>query len=77
MIPQQQLKQQPILHWVASWEIPLLPRCPLSGDDDFDDNPDDSYASKHTHYSRILAVSCLFRGYARSWQCGGQGFESP
>lgn len=46
-------------------------------DDDSDDNPDDSYHSNHTHYSPILAVSCLFRGYARSWQCGGQGFESP
>ena len=46
-------------------------------DDDFDDNPDDSYHSNHTHYSPILAVSCLFRGCACSWQCGGQGFESP
>ena len=46
-------------------------------DDSFDDNPDDSYALYDANYSPKMGLNCLFRASACSWQCGGQGFESP
>ena len=54
------------------WCRPLLLDWGPSGDS-FDDNPDDSCCSERTHYTPVFAESCLFRGCARSWQCGGQG----
>ena len=49
----------------------------VRSDDNFDDNPDDSYYLYNTNYSPKMPLNCLFRGCACSWQCGGQGFESP
>jgi hypothetical protein len=46
-------------------------------DHDFDDNADDSCPFDHAHSSAARRPSSLFTGSARSWQCGGQGFESP
>jgi hypothetical protein len=46
-------------------------------DDNSDDNGDDSYCPNHDTYTTIANLSCLFTASARSWQCGGQGFESP
>jgi hypothetical protein len=50
-------------------------RCPA--DDNFDDNRDDSCAYNAAAYSPKVLVNRLVRSAARSWQCGGQGFESP
>jgi hypothetical protein len=46
-------------------------------DDISDDNPDDSCTSNYAHDSAKTALSCLVTRSARSWQCGGQGLESP
>jgi hypothetical protein len=45
-------------------------------DDSADDNLDDSSYLNGTIYSAQRALSCLVRAPARSWQCGGHGFES-
>jgi len=50
---------------------------PAESDDNFDDNRDDSCCLHDTNYRPKMALNCLFRGCARSWQGGGQGFESP
>jgi hypothetical protein len=42
-----------------------------------DDNADDSHAPNYAHNICFRTVSYLFSALARSWQCGGQGFESP
>ena len=42
-----------------------------------DDNRDDSYSLSVDIYSLNVVLSCLVRAPACSWQCGGQGFESP
>jgi hypothetical protein len=44
--------------------------------DSSDDNRDDNCSPNNGHHRRILGVSCLVTSSARSWQCGGQGFES-
>jgi hypothetical protein len=46
-------------------------------DDSCDDNRDDSGSLNHHRYSSKMHVSCVVTAPARSWQCGGQGFESP
>jgi hypothetical protein len=46
-------------------------------DDNLDDNCDDSCCPSDAPYTTICARSCLVTASARSWQCGGQGFESP
>ena len=48
-----------------------------SSDDTLDDNDDDNPCSSDVDYRAFLVTSCLFRVRACSWQCGGQGFESP
>ena len=49
--------------------------CPA--DDNFDDNRDDSCAYNAAAYSLKFLVNRLVVPLACSWQCGGQGFESP
>ena len=49
----------------------------VRSDDRFDDNRDDSGFLRDTNYRIKIVLNCLFRGYARFWQCRGQGFESP
>jgi hypothetical protein len=46
-------------------------------DDSFDDNRDDSYSVSVDISSLKSPLSCLVMAFAYSWQCGGQGFESP
>ena len=46
-------------------------------DDNSDDNPDDSCTLNDGHDCPITGLSCLVTTPALSWQCGGQGFESP
>src|ERR1700758_5214162 len=48
----------------------------LPNDDNFDDNGDDCGPLNYAPYSPKMYLSCLVRVTARSWQCGGQGFES-
>jgi hypothetical protein len=56
-----------------------FPRRPshLPNDDSSDDNRDDSGPVNYVPYSPKMRVSCLVTAPACSWQCGGQGFESP
>jgi hypothetical protein len=42
-----------------------------------DDNRDDNYSLNYGNRSPKSLLSCLVTAPARSWQCGGQGFESP
>jgi hypothetical protein len=42
-----------------------------------DDNGDDSCAQDYAHNSVLWLTRGLFARAAWSWQCGGQGFESP
>ena len=46
-------------------------------DDNSDDNLDDIGPSNHHRYIPEMRLSSLFTAHACSWQCGGQGFESP
>jgi hypothetical protein len=46
-------------------------------DDNPDDNRDDSGSLNYHCYCRTTSLWCLVLVRARSWQCGGQGFESP
>jgi hypothetical protein len=48
-----------------------------SVDDSLDDNGHDNYSLNCGNYSSKSLLSCLVTAPARSWQCGGQGFESP
>jgi hypothetical protein len=48
-----------------------------SVDDNLDDNCDDNYSLNYGNYSPKSLLSCQVTAPARSWQCGGQGFESP
>jgi len=52
-------------------------RVDWSVDDIGDDNRDDNYSLYDCSYSPKSLLSRLVRTPARSWQCGGQGFESP
>ena len=45
-------------------------------DDNFDDNRDDNRCLNDARYTAICGLSCLVTASARSWQCGGHGFES-
>jgi hypothetical protein len=45
--------------------------------DNSDDNRDDNCSPNNRGYRAVSGVSCLVVSPARSWQCGGQGFESP
>ena len=42
-----------------------------------DDNADDSRAPSYGYDTTLRSLNSLFTDFARSWQCGGQGFESP
>jgi hypothetical protein len=42
-----------------------------------DDNADDSCTRNYVHNRAFRLLNSLFSALARSWQCGGQGFESP
>jgi hypothetical protein len=46
-------------------------------DDNSDDNPDYSCTPDNAHNCPKTVLSCLVTHSACSWQCGGQGFESP
>jgi hypothetical protein len=46
-------------------------------DNNSDDNTGDKCCLNHVTYTTIRGLTCLFTRSARSWQCGGQGFESP
>ncbi len=46
-------------------------------DDSSDDNRDDSCTPNYADNTALFDLFCLFRHFAWSWQCGGQGFESP
>jgi hypothetical protein len=46
-------------------------------DDFLDDNADDSCLPNYVAYAAIRDLSPLVTDSACSWQCGGQGFESP
>ena len=46
-------------------------------DDNSDDNRDDNCFIHDAIYRGKLVLSCLVTASACSWQCGGQGFESP
>jgi hypothetical protein len=50
--------------------------CPLV-DHNSDDNADDSCPPNYTYNTAFRLLNSLFSPVARSWQCGGQGFESP
>jgi hypothetical protein len=52
-------------------------RSQLRNDDSSDDNRDDTGPLNYVPYGPKMHVSCLVSDPARSWQCGGQGFESP
>jgi hypothetical protein len=56
---------------------PCLAVAELGFDDSCDDNRDYSRSLNHHRYSTNMHLLCLVRAPARSWQCGGQGFESP
>ena len=60
----------------AGWGL-----CPAAGElalnDSCDDNRDDRGSLNHHRESPQMPLSCLVTAPARSWQCGGQGFESP
>jgi hypothetical protein len=43
----------------------------------FDDNADDSCALNYAYNTAFGLLNSLFSDPACSWQCGGQGFESP
>jgi alkanesulfonate monooxygenase SsuD/methylene tetrahydromethanopterin reductase-like flavin-dependent oxidoreductase (luciferase family) len=45
-------------------------------DDKFDDNHDDNGSLNHHPYGPQAPLSCLVTAPARSWPCGGHGFES-
>ena len=47
------------------------------GDDNFDDNRDDNWPPNYVAYTAKCQLNGLITALARSWQCGGQGFESP
>jgi hypothetical protein len=46
-------------------------------DDRSDDNPGDSYSPNYAHNAASRVLFRLVTRFAWSWQCGGQGFESP
>jgi len=46
-------------------------------DHSLDDNADDSCTPDYVSNDIKLLVNGLFSDAVRSWQCGGQGFESP
>jgi hypothetical protein len=46
-------------------------------DDTFDDNRDDNGLHNYVAYTAKPQLKRLNTAPARSWQCGGQGFESP
>lgn len=68
-------------YWrVSGFNLPMSssrhPRRNIA-DDNCDDNPDDSCTPNNAHDNAKMVLSCLVVYFARSWQCGGQGFESP
>ena len=48
-----------------------------SADYKSDDNHDDSRKPNNAHNCPSRVVFCLVTRFAGSWQCGGQGFETP
>jgi hypothetical protein len=46
-------------------------------DHSFDDNADDTCASNYANNTAYGLLNGQFTAPACSWQCGGQGFESP
>jgi hypothetical protein len=49
----------------------------MTADYKSDDNHDDSRTPNNAHTCPSWVVFCLVTRFAWSWQCGGQGFESP
>jgi hypothetical protein len=62
---------------VACWLRFVRRPSQLPNNDSSDDNRDDSGPLSYVPYSPKMHVSCLITAPACSWQCGGQGFESP
>jgi hypothetical protein len=60
----------------GNWTTPVV-RVNWSVDYNRDDNHDDNYSLNYGNYSPKSLLSCQVTAPARSWQCGGQGFESP
>jgi hypothetical protein len=46
-------------------------------DDSLDDNRDDWHVQDYVGNRAACLLNALFTTRAPSWQCGGQGFESP
>jgi hypothetical protein len=73
------------IYWGSSGfkRIWSLAGCGLPGgrhscpNDDSADDRDDSAPLNYVPYSPKMHVSFLVTASASSWQCGGQGFESP
>jgi len=42
-----------------------------------DDNADDSSGPNYAYDTAFRPINSLFSTVARSWQCGGQGLDSP
>ncbi len=61
---------------LAGWGL-CLAVAELAFDDGCDDNRDYSGSLNNHRYSTKMHLSCRVSTPARSWQCGGQGFESP
>jgi hypothetical protein len=43
----------------------------------FDDNADDSCAPNYAYDTAFRLLNSLSSDPARSWQCGGHGFDAP
>ena len=61
----------------AAWGTEIHAWSTPSADHSFDDNADDSCAPNYAHDTAFRLLNSLFSDPACSWQCGGQGFESP
>ena len=46
-------------------------------DHKFDDNADDSCAPNYAYDTAFRLLNSLSSDPARSWQCGGHGFDAP
>jgi hypothetical protein len=53
------------------------PASEAPADDSFDGNCDDSCAPNYAYNTTNCLLNSLFTTPASSWQCGGQGFDSP
>jgi hypothetical protein len=55
----------------------VCPAAKMLSNDDSSDDRDDSGPLNYDRYSPKMHLPCLVTTSARSWQCGGQGFEFP